>query len=165
MSRCSWHSQGRNACVLILFIWYTSHTHSIASYLLDETMENATMVRVIRVVGECRIVPSVDQWSHSSFPQNSLGSSRINSNDSLSSSTLTRRIVPFRVLKNNWTTIIRIKQQLKLTQGLFFDLMQSCIVTWCRIFREGSNLNIEIHKHFKRPKFLKSKCASQDDLL
>ena len=107
----------------------------------------------------------IDQWSHSSFPQNSLGSSRINSNDSLSSSTLTRRIVPFRVLKNNWTTIIRIKQQLKLTQGLFFDLMQSCIVTWCRIFREGSNLNIEIHKHFKQPKFLKSKCASQDDLL
>jgi len=47
----------------------------------------------------------------------------------------------------------------------FFDPMQSCIVMWCRIFREGSNLNIEIHKHFKRPKILRSKSASQDDLL
>ena len=43
--------------------------------------------------------------------------------------------------------------------------MKSCIVMWCRILREGSNLNIEIHKHFKRPKFLKSKHTSQDDRL
>ena len=36
-------------------------THSISSYPLYpllETMENATMVQVIRVLGECRIVPS-----------------------------------------------------------------------------------------------------------
>jgi len=47
----------------------------------------------------------------------------------------------------------------------FFDPMQSCIVMWCRILQEGDNLNIEIHKHFKRPRILRSKSASKDDLL
>ena len=40
---------------------YGVTTHSISSYPLYplvETMEQATMVRVIRVSGECRIVPS-----------------------------------------------------------------------------------------------------------
>ena len=49
-------------------------------------------------VSHCSIA-SIDQWSHSIFSQHSLGSSRINFNDSLSSSTLTRRIVPLKVLK------------------------------------------------------------------
>ena len=103
------HSRGRSVCVLFLSIWYTSSTHSISSYplyTLVETMDQVTMVRVIRVLGECRIVPSASLISELIlFSQNSLGSSRINFNDSLSSSTLPRRIVLFKVLKNNWTTI------------------------------------------------------------
>jgi len=43
--------------------------------------------------------------------------------------------------------------------------MRSYILMWCRIFREGSSLFIEIHKHFKRPTILRSKRASQGDLL
>ena len=43
--------------------------------------------------------------------------------------------------------------------------MRFYIFMWCRIFQEGSNLRIEIHKHFKRPRILRSKHASQDDLL
>ena len=55
------YSQGRSVCVLFLSIWYTPSTHSISFYPLYpllETMEQATMVRVIRVLGECPIVPS-----------------------------------------------------------------------------------------------------------
>ena len=43
--------------------------------------------------------------------------------------------------------------------------MQFHILMWCRIFEEGSSLNIEIHKHFRRPRVLRSKRALQDDLL
>ena len=39
------------------------------------------------------------------------------------------------------------------------------IFMWCRIFQEESNLNIEIHKHFKRPRVFRSKRVLQDDLL
>ena len=134
MSRCSIsssHSRGRSVCVLFLSIWYTSSTHSISSYPLYplvETMEQVTMVRVIRVSGECPIVPSAsfDQWSHSIFSQNSLGSSRINFNDSLSSSTLTRRIVPFKVLKNNWTIISGSNSSWSWPR----DCKWSCSIPW-----------------------------------
>ena len=134
MSRCSIsssHSRGRSVCVLFLSIWYTSSTHSISSYPLYplvETMEQVTMVRVIRVSGECPIVPSAssDQWSHSILSQNSLGSSRINFNDSLSSSTLPRRIVPFKVLKNNWTIISGSNSSWSWPR----DCKWSCSIPW-----------------------------------
>ena len=43
--------------------------------------------------------------------------------------------------------------------------MWSYIFMWCRIFQEGSSLNIKIHKHSKRLRFLRSKHTTQDDLL
>ena len=55
LSRCgqsSSHSQGRSALI---------YPHTICSYPLCskvEAMENATMVQVIRILGECHIVPS-----------------------------------------------------------------------------------------------------------
>jgi len=42
--------------------------------------------------------------------------------------------------------------------------MVSYIFMWCRIFLEGSSLNIEIHKHFRWPNILRSKRTSQGDL-
>ena len=124
------HSQGRSVCVLFLSIWYTSSTHSISSYslyTLVETMEQVTMVRVIRVLGECRIVPSASLISELIlFSQNSLGSSRINFNDSLSSSTLPRQIVLFKVLKNNWTTISGSNSSWSWPR----DCKWSCSIPW-----------------------------------
>jgi len=43
--------------------------------------------------------------------------------------------------------------------------MEPYVFMWCRIFLEGSSLNIEIHKHFIRPRVFRSKQALQDDLL
>jgi len=43
--------------------------------------------------------------------------------------------------------------------------MQSYMFMWCRRFQEGSNLNIEIHECFRRPKIFRSKNISQDNLL
>ena len=112
MSRCSIsssHSRGRSVCVLSLSIWYTSSKHSISSYLLYPllaTMEQVTMVRVIRVLGECRIVPSASLIS-----ELILFSHRIHWGAQGSiSTTACRQVlcqggVPFKVLKHNWTTI------------------------------------------------------------
>jgi len=43
--------------------------------------------------------------------------------------------------------------------------MESYIFMWCRIFQEGSNLNIEIHKYFRRPRIFRSKRTLHDDSL
>ena len=43
--------------------------------------------------------------------------------------------------------------------------MEPYVFMWCRIFLEGSSLNIEIRKEFKRPRVFRSKRALQGDLL
>jgi len=75
---------------------------------------------------------------------------------------------PVQSLAKKLDNNIGIKQHLKLTRnGLLVGLepMQFHILMWCRIFQEGSSLNIEIHKHFQRLRILRFKRASQDDLL
>ena len=116
------HSQGRSVCVLFLSIWYTPSTHSISFYPLYplvETMEQATMVRVIRVLGECPIVPSASLSVNSfCFLTEFIGELKDQFQRQLVVKYSAKADSPLQTIEKQLDNNIRIKQQLKLTQGL-----------------------------------------------
>ena len=169
MSRCrrsSSHSRARNACVLFLFL-SIRRSHYLFPSALFKSFSNGKSYYGTSCPNRWRMshcpIGSVDQLSYHISSQNLLESWRMNFNDRLLSNTLTRRIVLSKMLRKNSTTRSgpnsiwswpRADRKWSLS-------VWSYIFMWCRVFWEGSSLNIEIHKHFKRPTILRSK----DDIL
>jgi len=119
VSRCSIsssHSRGRSLCACS---WYTPHTHDISTYpLYPKTMEKATMVRVIRVLGECNILSQLLRQSVISlhFLPEFIGELKNELKRPLVVKYSDREDGPLQSLEQKLDDIIKIKQHLKLTQ-------------------------------------------------
>ena len=79
-------------------------------------MENATMVQVIRVLGECRIVPLISDLIL--FLTEFIGELKDQFQRQLVVKYSAKADSPLQSLEKQLDNNIRIKQQLKLTQGL-----------------------------------------------
>jgi len=172
MSRCGRFPNQERLCLVLIYLIYIRHEHYLLLSILFKSWSNGkcyhgTSYPNPRRVSYCPI-GTIDQSSHYISSQSSSESSRMNFDNRLLLSTLTRQIVLFEVLIKN-STIKSESNNIWSWAGADCKwILSPCdptIFRWCRIFLEGSSLNIEIHKHTKQPGFLRPKRDPQDDLL
>jgi len=135
------------------------------------TYTKSTMTRAIRVVGKCYSAPSVQPISGLSAFTSEFGGQ-------LDGQFLRPLIVKYshqgdddslQTLGDKFNHRKRDEQRLTLAQKGWWDklwvCMQSYIFIRCSIFKEGSNLNIEIYKESRRKKIMTFGSVSEGDLL
>jgi len=134
------------------------------------THTETTMIRAIRVVGKCYSALSAQPISGlSPFTSEFIGRLDDVFSRSLIIKYSHQADAPLQNLKDKFNNSKRNEQRLTLVQNAWWDklwvCMQSYIFIRCSIFKEGSDLNIEIYKESQRKKIMTFGSASEGDLL
>ena len=134
------------------------------------TYTETTMIRAIRVVGKCYSALSAQPISGlSPFTSEFIGRLDDVFSRSLIIKYSHQADAPLQNLKDKFNNSKRNEQRLTLVQNAWWDklwvCMQSYIFIRCSIFKEGSDLNIEIYKESQRKKIMTFGSASEGDLL